>query len=45
MTHHATGGYAWGQRRAEHFMQLITVCLTALLQAQFTKDFWQMPYR
>lgn len=39
------GGFAWGQRRAEHFMKLIGLSLSAVLQRHCTKDLWQKHYR
>ena len=38
-------GHAWGQRRAQHFMDLISISLAGLLQARFADNFWQIPFR
>ena len=41
----STGGFAWGQRRAQHFMKLFAMTLAGVLQHQFTNTFWQMSFR
>ncbi|DBA90074.1 TPA: hypothetical protein ACH3X2_004335 [Trebouxia sp. C0005] len=40
----APGGFAWGQRRAQHFLKLFAVMLTGLLQVHCPKQFWQKPF-
>ncbi|KAL3130926.1 hypothetical protein ABBQ38_000251 [Trebouxia sp. C0009 RCD-2024] len=41
----APGGFAWGQRRMQHFMKLFAMTLAGVLQNQFNSTFWQMPFR
>ena len=39
------GGFAWAQRRAQHFMKMFAATLAGVLQRSFSSNFWQMPFR
>ena len=40
-----SGGFAWGQRRADHFMKLIGLSLSGIIQQHCTKEVWQRQHR
>ena len=43
--HVLSGAFAWGQRRADHFMKLIGLSLSGIMQQHWTKELWQRQYR